>query len=537
MVLKNTKNSLIASKIFINIFINILISIIFVVPATQMAAAKDTLGPWENFNQLRRQYRQGEIDDQTMWAGLTTINEGLDKLPKDQQATVLQTQASVLERNGYPILAAINASQSLKKATNPYDDEWKRSWTIIKDVSASNPIQNLQESVAEDLLKFAKDPVSFGTDWKYIEGNVLLEKGQLNAALEAYSKVKTTDRYFYSAKFQQAMIHLNKGAYTDAVANLKAILNPTTQSLSTLSSEERRRLTDDANMALGRIYYEQKDFTNSLRHFRLITRDSELYYNALFEQSWALFMAGYPNHALGMLYSVRGPFYPDAFNPEATMLASIIYYWMCRYNDARNELADFVEQHKDALNQLSGFITRKVIDSDTAYMLFENTVTGVSSEGLGMQRNLLASASTRDSMMHARDQYAAVLSELQRLQAKGIFDSQVHTQVLRGYLDTWSNALKKDIGNRFVTELKSIHRDFERLHEQAQFLYIELLMSQKDQLLGKELHSNSKIDQLVSSSKIKGWGEKMQVYASDDKMEYWKDEVGFHIFSVQPMCK
>ncbi|MCX6116531.1 MAG: hypothetical protein NT027_03245 [Proteobacteria bacterium] len=492
---------------------------------------------WSRFQDLRVKYRTGEINDKEMWGLLVELNEVLPKLPGEQQATILQTQANVLSRNGYPILAAINAAQAIKKASDPFSNDYSRSWTIIKEVSREKPIQNLLESIAESLIHHKKNPGTFGSDWKYIEGNVLYAQGQSSTAMDYYAQVKVNDRYFFPSKYQQAMIQLDAGKRDEAIASLKSIVYPTSQELSSLNRDELRLLTDDANIALGRIFYEQKKFNDAMTHYRLISRDSHNFYESLFEQGWSLFMAGYPNHALGVLHSVRGPFFPDSFNPEATMLSAIIYYWMCRYNDSRNELADFLEKNRVAMKQLQDYISRKNLDADVAYSLFENTVTGVSSEGLGMPRNLLNSAAEKDSMMHVRDQYAAVLEELQKLQIKGVFGSKEHVETLRSYLEQWSVALRKDIGKRFIVELQEMHQDFTRLHDQAQFLYIELLMSQKDQLLGKELHSDSKIGKVVSSENISGWGKYTQAYASDDKLEYWQDEVGFHIFRLVPLCK
>jgi len=287
-------------------------------------------------------------------------------------------------------------------------------------------------------------------------------------------------------------------------------------------------------MALGRIFYETKQFTSSMKHYRLVSRGGESFYDSLFEQSWALFMAGYPNHALGMLYSVRSPFFKEAFNPEATMLAAIIYYWMCRYDDSRNELADFIQYHASTIKSLEEFLSRKNISDDTSYTLFENTVTGVSSESLGMPRSLLNSAAEQQSMMYVRNQFAAVLTELQRLDNKGIFGDKDNITTPRGYLTQWAAALKTDIGRRFLTELQEMYRDYERLHEQAEFLYVELLMSQKDQLLGKELHGTSKIDRLAKTENISGWGQKTQTWASDDKSEYWQGGIRFPVFLGLP---
>ncbi|MCX6124965.1 MAG: hypothetical protein NTV34_09495 [Proteobacteria bacterium] len=492
---------------------------------------------WDSFQEMRRKYRLGELNDSGMWAQLMSISSNLLSLPPAQQATILQAQASVLKQNGFPILAAINAAQAIQHTKQPLDDEFKRSWTILKEVSLKFPIQNLLEDVADHATLNGELPAAFNTEWNYIEGNSNAKSKQPEKALAAYAAVKITDRYFFPSKYQQAMIYLDSERFNEAIASLNAIIYPTSQDLSTLSKKEKALITDDANMALGRIYYERKQFNLALKHYRFIGRSSEQFYEALFEQSWALFMAGYPNHALGMLYGVRSPFFRETFNPEATMLAAIIYYWICRYDDSRNELADFIEYQQSAIKGLDDFLSRKSLNEETAYALFENTVTGVSSEGLGMPRTLLNSAAQKDSMMYVRDQYASVLSELQQLESNGLFSDRQNIDTPRKYLQQWALTLKNDTGRRFLFELQDMRKEYLRLGEQAQFLYVELLMSQKDQLLGKELHGSTKIGRVSNQGNIAGWSSQAQAWATDDKMEYWQDELGFHIFRVQPLCK
>lgn len=501
-----------------------------------IATASDSQN-WKDFVELRRKFRLGELNDQEMWNELTKIGDQITSLKPQQQASVLQTQASILQKIGFPILSAVYASQALRKTSTPLDDEFKRSWQILREVSREMPIQNLLENVSETVNIKDGVPSAFGSDWNFIAGNVHANANRIDKALASYSSIKVTDRFFFSGKYQQAMIYLNSKRYNDAIASLKAITLPTSQEMSSLAKDELTLITDDANMALGRIYYEQRQFPLAIKHYRLISRKSNSFYDSLYEQSWALFMAGFPNHALGMLYSVRSPFYKETFNPESTMLASIIYYWMCRYDDSRNELADFIQYHQGPIKALTDLLGRKSLSDDAAYTLFENTVTGVSSEGLGLPRNLLTSATQRDSMMHVRDQYASVISELQRLDIKGVFGNRNNISTARSYLEQWASSLRKDIGKRLIIELTEMKREFDRLHEQAQFLYVELLMSQKDQLLGKELHGESKIGKLSSRENIAGWGDKTQVWASDDKMEYWQDEIGYHIYRLQPLCK
>ena len=86
-------------------------------------------------------------------------------------------------------------------------------------------------------------------------------------------------------------------------------------------------------------------------------------------------------------------------------------------------------------------------------------------------------------------------------------------------------------------ELKAMKKTFDRLYDQAQFLYIELLMSEKEQILGRELHASSKLTEGNSERKVKGWGKKTVAWDVDEKNEFWWDEVGYHIYDIEPKCK
>jgi hypothetical protein len=247
-------------------------------------------------------------------------------------------------------------------------------------------------------------------------------------------------------------------------------------------------------------------------------------------------MGGYPMHALGALYGVESPFYAEVFNPEATILRALIHYWLCRYEDSRNALADFLDRHAEGVESLGEFLDRKRLDSETAYQLFEDMVSGVSSDSLGVPRVILQTAAEKDSMLLVRDQYASIIEEKSRLEAKGIFGVKKGLSKPLDYMDRWAGALRKDVGKKFLAELQYMKKDFDRLYAQAEFLYVELLMSEREQILGKELHASSKITKVSSQMKLSGWGDKTQSWKDSKKGEYWWDEVGFYITRVDSQC-
>ena len=500
-------------------------------------SAKKKRTPESEFYRLKKEFRKGKVGERRMWSELGKIHRYSKTMSQKSRASLLQTQSYMLYNADYPILASIYASQAISLSKDHDANVLNRSWEILRRVSEDQPIQNLLEVLAAKIdLKKGEAP-SFGTDWNYFVGNAALKKGDRDTAVKHYKRIKLSDRYFFPGKYQQALIHYDQKDLNESLISLKAILNPVSQSRSPLALDDKLMITDSARMALARIFYEKKEFKNAIKLYRTVEKGSREYYDSLFEQSWAFFMAGYPNHALGALHAVESPFFEEVFNPEATVLRSIIHYWLCRYNDSRNALADFMDNHAKGVEQLGEFLDRSRLTAETSYQLFENLVSGVSEKTLGIPRDVLSTAAEKDSMLLVRDQYASIIEEQRRLEKKGIFGTKKGLETPKKYLEKWKLALRVDVGTNFLNELKALQADYDRLYDQAQFLYVELLMSEKEQLLGKELHATSKINNVTNVDKIRGWGKKTQAWAGSKKDEYWWDEVGFYIYRVDSMCE
>ena len=90
--------------------------------------------------------------------------------------------------------------------------------------------------------------------------------------------------------------------------------------------------------------------------------------------------------------------------------------------------------------------------------------------------------------MLLRGQYAGLVTELERVNSNGVYGSRNNArtaEILRRHIRDF----RKSIGEQFIVELQGLKNHFDRLYEQSQFLYVELLMSEKEQLLGRELQN------------------------------------------------
>lgn len=488
---------------------------------------------------IKNDLRLGEISQQVAWNRLDALRRqgAFAQSSALTQSDLLQTQAHLLEKAKFPILAAKYAANALATAPDPLVKVLQPSWDLLDLLASKHQIHDIISELASTKNSLKTAPPVFKNNWFYYLGEALLAKAQHDQAIELFKKLTPKDRMYYAAQFQMANSYVEKNDLANAGLILRAMTTDEMASLDSVRSTVRSQYLDQAFLALGRIQYERQKFVSSAKYFRKVRRSSTFYYDALFSQAWAFFLAGYPNHALGALHAVDSPYFPNRFNPETSVLRSIIYYWMCRYDDSKNALASFIEQYSEPVEQLDTWLTKRNLDANKSYQLFENLITGVSSESLGIDRKLLDSAALSPPMIFARERLAVVVEESHRLQKRGIFGSKKSVKNESQFLKDWTGKLTEELGTAYIAELERIRDDYKTLRAQANFIYVELLMSEKEQILGRELHADQKLDKANFRKRIKGWGQGDQAWKASDKGEYWWDELGFFVYHVAPMCQ
>lgn len=489
-------------------------------------------------DRIKRDYRRSEISDRDFWFELAKAYHQLRRKSLNvNPSELLQTQAYLLRRGGYPLLSARYASRAILAAEKPFAKTMEPSWQLLDKISKRRQIHDILIELGGNLGLRKETPPLFGGNWHYFVGEGLLRKNKIDQAIRSFQRIGLGDRYYLAARYQLAMSYLfDKDDLNRAGIILKSMAAPEIKAKLDVSDEDRRRYLDHAFLALGRLQYERQRFPSSVKYFRRVDRSSPFYYNALFEQAWSFFLGGYPNHALGSLHSVESPYFEGRFNPEIPVLRSIIYYWMCRYADAKAALAEFIEKYSEPVNNLEGFLDQKTLNPQKAYLLFENLITGVSDESLGIERDLLEHVAKSEPMVYIRDRLATVVAERDRLRVHGIFGSKQATKLPQKLLDDWTEELSKELGTTYIAELEAIRDAYREFRSQANFIYIELLMSEKEQALGRELHASAKIDRVNLKKRAKGWGRANVPWRASDKGEYWWDEIGFYVYQVEPRC-
>jgi hypothetical protein len=370
--------------------------------------------------------------------------------------------------------------------------------------------------------------------WNYFLGNSALDKKNTNQAITYYKKVKKNDRYYLPSQYQLALSYISSGQPKNLI-KAEGVL--TSLLLIKQDSKEDIELVNSAHIALARLFYQEKKFKKSFTEYRLVSKGSSYFYDSLYEQSWAFFMSGYPNHTLGALHSVNSPFFANRDNPEAKILEALTYFWLCNYQQSHLALSSFLDSHKETAKELKSILGRRNLNADLIYEMFENNIAGVSSDALGISKSVFHTAMIRPSVMYYRSQLADLMNEKKRFSNLGLYGFSKEGENIQKILNQEESKIQGLVGQEILLNLKDINKNYQNLLKQGEFLRLELLMSRKEKYLGKELHASNKMVVIRSKKDIRGWQQSEgRSWAPDKKQEYWWDEIGFYIYSEKSQC-
>src|SRR5205085_8329545 len=133
------------------------------------------------------------------------------------------------------------------------------------------------------------------------------------------------------------------------------------------------RMRDLAYMSMARTFYsasikldpetnapnvDGKKLSAAVKYWNQVQVSSEYWLDALFEESWAYFMAGDYPHALGNIHTIQSPYFPKSFYPEAEILKAVIYFANCNYEEATTVVAKFKAKYEPVKRDLEATLGR-----------------------------------------------------------------------------------------------------------------------------------------------------------------------------------
>ena len=382
----------------------------------------------------------------------------------------------------------------------------------------------------------------------FMLGRYKYRNRQFEESIRLFQKVDRRSEYYVKAQFFTGVSYVQLRKAVPAVKAFQRIEKALDEGVEGVDDEDRMR--DLAYLSMARTYYSSSitldaetnaptvnstKLSAAVKYWNQVDQTSEYWLDALFEESWAYFMAGDYPRSLGNIHTLGAPYFPNSFYPESEVLKAIIYFTNCNYDAATTVVAKFNLKYTPIRDELERILKNyKGENREDAFFKFLLDVREGKGDIPASVRPIVEIALSDRQLLRNID-YVKLLEEEEKRFKKSPADFQSS-----GLGMEVSDALKlaRDLAVRQAGELAlgRYQRYVDELNEHlrnGEKILIDITAAQRN-LLDEKLQTNQ-----VSKAEAKIFG----VVKPDEEHviwpfngEYWRDELGFYRQVVESAC-
>ena len=434
---------------------------------------------------------------------------------------------SALMELGLNQIAAFQFVEVIKNGNSHYVRQAIEKLSLAADQLGDDTLLNY----AVSRIKLDEVPAN-GKDLIYFRlGEVKLKNGQLNQAAELFNHVPESSRYFFLSRVDKGLAYLQGGKPQEAISIYKSLVNYRANA----SVTDTNRVV--AMLGLARSYYQATDWENAIATYREIPHDHPLWHEALFESSWALVRAARFRSALSNFQSLHSAFYEDFFLPESLLLRSIVYLYVCKYDEMAKVLDLFEKTYGPISGEMAHFISNNsdpmayFTEVEAAY----NTRAGHPAHTklpLKVDYEVLKEGNIKRAFGYLR----ALNDEKMKLDSMPNISRSAVGNIGRKILGNRYRNAKIFIGEMAKAHLIEMRAELKDQYEQASFIRYEMINGEKEvlkkRIAGKDAPKvmvNEDVDRSV-------YAQNGYEYWPFDG-EYWIDEIGNYHYLGNQSCE
>ncbi len=414
--------------------------------------------------------------------------------------------------------------------THPFFIPTLRGLVVLTDEVAEDPL--LMERLAA-YRDFSTDvPEKYRDRFAYLVGRYLYTQLEVDAALELLNQVTPRSNDYVKARYIAGVTHVANYDAQPAVAAFKDVLRVLTPKKDAGElSEDEQRLYEMANLAMARVFYSTGQYDQSLKYYGQVSRRSERWPSALFESSWAYFQVDQYNKALGNLHTLNSPFFANQYFPEGPILSSVIFFYNCKYDRVRAVLDEFMYEYEPILVEVENVLATSGEDPDAMYEWLILVREG------GQTPELMQVANTAlddEQISRKLALIDAIQKEIEKIgdMPKGWTNSGLGNTLVQDNELAISFA-KSDAGSIATQRLERVQRELQDYVLEQEKILFEVTRAERGEIEA-DLRSQQDVEANVTA--------KPSIDVSDEELywtfegEYWRDELGFYLFTVNSEC-
>lgn len=378
----------------------------------------------------------------------------------------------------------------------------------------------------------------------YLMGRYKYQQLEFDEAVSLFQRVdRQSDHYVY-ARFFEGIAHVRLRRAQPAIQSFRSIIEAIDQGVTGI--EDVGRMRDLAWLSLARVYYTASNRTdaetgdrqidgrllgNAVEAWNRIGTGSEYWLDALFEESWAFFLADEYSRALGNIHTLYSPYFDDAYYPEALVLKAVVFFSACQIPNAEAMIALFHERYDPVNTELQGALAQ--FQDNQAFFDFLQRVRSGEADLSPRIRAIVASSLSDRTLLRHLEYVRLLEAEEARLnQAPDEFrNSSLGSRILQDIFVAKSFAIDQT-GDLARGRYSRLIDELNELMTQVDTVELEIATYTRGQL------SQEMREQQTQVQRARGLNvevdEEHQVWPFDG--EYWRDELGFYRQQVTSQC-
>ncbi|HZU82779.1 MAG TPA: hypothetical protein VE987_07680 [Polyangiaceae bacterium] len=381
----------------------------------------------------------------------------------------------------------------------------------------------------------------------YLLGRYKYRNGQYQEALSLFGRVDRRSKYYVQAQFFGGVSNVQLRQSKPAVEAFQRILGAIEE--GDVEVEDEARMRDLAYLSMARTFYsasvvlndanqptvDQTRLSAAVKYWNKVDIASEYWLDALFEESWAYFMAGDYSHALGNIHTIQSPYFPHSYYPEADVLKAVIYFFNCQYDDALTIVARFRGKYGPIHDELAKILDkfRKGSNQEEEFYKFLRDVRDDRAK-LDSRVAPIVKSSLSDRQLLRNLEYVRLLEEEESRFKKspGSFKSAKVADLVKDSIHDARELAIRNAGDLARARYERNMKDLEENLRNGTKILVDITAAQRNQL-----------DQAIAGSQVTVEESKANIVKPDEEHviwpfngEYWRDELGFYRQTITSKC-
>jgi tetratricopeptide (TPR) repeat protein len=378
----------------------------------------------------------------------------------------------------------------------------------------------------------------------YLLGRSKYAQGDFEKAIELFDQVASNSKSYVQARMFSGITHVRLRQARPAIQAFRSIIDALEK--GDVETEEEDRVRDLAWLSLARVYYTAANKVDdetgerevdgrllgaAVDAWSRVPNASEYWLDALFEGSFAFFLADEFSRSLGNIHTIFSPYFENSYYPEALVLKAVVFFYNCQMENAAAMVVKFHERYDPVQQELNAKLG-SFKDNESFYKFLNQVREGNANLSPAIRGIVSTALSDRTVLRHL--EYVKQLdAEAQSLNKEppAFKNSTVGARILQDITLAKSFAVDQtgDLARGRYTRLTEELQDF---MNQIDAVDLEVATFQRGQL-SQEMQAQQITAERAAGGRVEV-DEEHQVWPFDG--EYWRDELGFYRQQVTSQC-